>query len=65
MKAGGNAMVLILHKLFNLILETGQVPSTFKKALIFVLYKKDDRSDCKNYRPISLLSIDVCNINSS
>jgi len=28
--------------LFNIILETGQIPSTFKKALIVVLYKKDD-----------------------
>jgi len=43
-------MVLTLHKLFNLILETGQIPSTFKKALIVVLYKKDDRSECQNYR---------------
>ena len=56
LKAGGDTMVLILHKLFNLILESGQIPSTFKKALIVVLYKKDDRSECKNYRPISLLS---------
>ena len=56
LKAGGDAMVIILHKLFNLILETGKIPSTFKKALIVVLYKKDDRSECKNYRPISLLS---------
>ena len=52
LKAGGDAMVIILHKQFNLILETGKIPSTFKK----VLYKKDDRSECKNYRPISLLS---------
>ena len=49
-------MVNILHILFNLILETGDIPSTFKKALIVVLYKKGDRSECKNYRPISLLS---------
>ena len=56
LKAGGDAMVEILHVLFNLILETGEIPSSFKKALIVVLYKKDDRSECKNYRPISLLS---------
>jgi len=56
LKAGGDAMVNILHILFNLILETGEIPSTFKKALIVVLYKKGDRSECKNYRPISLLS---------
>ena len=56
LKAGGDTMVKILHKLFNLILESGDIPSTFRKALIVVLYKKDDRSECKNYRPISLLS---------
>ena len=56
LKAGGDDMVEILHVLINLILETGVIPSSFKKALIVVLYKKDDRSECKNYRPISLLS---------
>ena len=56
LKAGGDAMVNILHILFNRILETGDIPSSFKKALIVVLYKKGDRSECKNYRPISLLS---------
>ena len=56
LKAGGDAMVQVLTKLFNLILETGEIPSTFKKALIVVLFKKGDRSECKNYRPISLLS---------
>ena len=56
LKAGGDAMVQVLTKLFNLILETGEIPSTFRKALIVVLFKKDDRSECKNYRPISLLS---------
>ena len=55
-KAGGDDMVRILYTLFNRILETGQIPSTFRKALIVVLYKKDNISECKNYRPISLLS---------
>ena len=49
-------MVNILHILFNGILETDDIPSTFKKALIVVLYKKEDRAECKNYRSISLLS---------
>ena len=49
LKVDGDAMVIILHKLFNSILETGKIPLTFKKALIVVLYKKDDRSECKNY----------------
>ena len=49
-------MVNILHILFNRILETGEIPTNFKRTLIVVLFKKDDRSECKNYRPISLLS---------
>ena len=56
LKSGGDTLVKILHTLFNRILETGDIPSTFKKALIVVLYKKGDRAECKNYRPISLLS---------
>ena len=42
LKSGGDVIVNILHKLFNLILETGDIPSTFKKALIVVLYKKKE-----------------------
>ena len=34
LKCGGDAMVNILHKLFNMILETGEIPSSFKKAAI-------------------------------
>ena len=56
LKAGGESMLQILDILFNLIVETGDIPASFRKALIAVLYKKDDRSECKNYRPISLLS---------
>ena len=47
LKAGGDAMAQVLTKLFNLILGTGEIPSNFKKALIVVLFKKDDSSECK------------------
>lgn len=33
--------------------------STQKRGLIRILYKKGDRTDIKNYRPISLLNVDV------
>ena len=56
LKAGGPMLVNILEKFFNAILTTGVIPQNFKEALIVVLFKKDDRSECKNYRPISLLS---------
>ena len=56
LKAGGPMLVNILEKFFNAILTTGVIPQNFKEALIVVLFKKDDRSECKNHRPISLLS---------
>ena len=56
LKAGGPMLINILEKFFNAILTTGDIPKNFKEALIVVLFKKDDRSECKNYRLISLLS---------
>ena len=42
--------------LFIQIISTGKIPEAFKEALIVVLYKKNSRVECSNYRPISLLS---------
>lgn len=44
-----------LTKLFNLILETGDIPSQWSESNIILLYKKGDPKDITNYRPISLL----------
>jgi hypothetical protein len=41
----------------NMIFEEGEVPSDFRKILIKLLYKKDDKSECGNYRGISLISL--------
>ena len=46
LQAGGEPMMKIFKSLFDHILRTGIIPSNFKKALIVVLYKKDDRSEC-------------------
>ena len=56
LKAGGPMLISILERFFNAILSTGDIPQNFKEALIVVLFKKDDRLECKNYCPISLLS---------
>jgi len=56
LKAGGEPLMNALLHLFLKIQETGKVPQKFKDALIVVLYKKNSRLDCGNYRPISLLS---------
>jgi hypothetical protein len=47
-----------LHELLLQCWEEGTIPQDMRDAKIFTLYKnKGDRSDCNNYRGISLLSI--------
>ncbi|MDC0525679.1 reverse transcriptase family protein [bacterium] len=37
---------------------TGSLPPSQKEGIISVLYKKKDRADARNYRPITLLNVD-------
>ena len=45
-----------LVHIFNLSLSNGQVPDIMKIAKVIPLFKKGDKLDLNNYRPISLLS---------
>ena len=45
-----------LADLFNLSLSSGVFPSLLKIAKVVPVHKKDSKLDCRNYRPISLLS---------
>lgn len=58
-RAGKNtALLQHLHELLLQCWEEGTVPQDMRDANIITLYKnKGDRSDCNNYRGISLLSI--------
>lgn len=40
--------------LFNNILQNGQIPDRWKSSNVILIYKKGDKRDLKNYRPISL-----------
>jgi len=46
-----------LSHTFNLSFVTGVVPHSLKLAKVIPVYKKGDRNDPGNYKPISLLSV--------
>ena len=46
-----------LTKLIKLSLSISKVPIIWKQANVLPLFKKDDKSDFTNYRPVSLLNI--------
>ena len=50
-----------IAKLYNFSLSTGVVPTDWKEATITALFKKGNRSEPGNYRPVNLTSI-VCKI---
>jgi ribonuclease HI/exonuclease III len=43
-----------IHCLFAIMWATGTTPTTWKKSNTILLYKKDDATEAKNYRPIAL-----------
>ena len=57
LKLAGDAIVPSLLSLFRLSITTGRVFTSWKTARLTPVYKKDDETDCYNYRPISLLSV--------
>ena len=56
-KHGGDNLFSRLHQLITNAWEVGSIPQAWKDASIVTIYKKGDRTDCGNYRGISLISI--------
>ena len=54
---GGTTLVHHLHRLFMKIWDNEEVPQELKEASIVTIFKKGSRTDCGNYRGISMLSV--------
>ena len=48
-----------LTYIINLSISTGIVPSNIKLARVIPIHKNDSRSDFNNYRPISILPVEI------
>ena len=49
-------ILLEVHRLTTLIWREGKAPQQWKDAVVTVLHKKGDKTECGNYRGISLVS---------
>nr|AOE48155.1 hypothetical protein [Eumigus monticolus] len=56
LKEGGEELIRHIHDLIVKIWKTEEMPADFRDSLIVPIFKKGDRTDCNNYRGISLLS---------
>jgi hypothetical protein len=55
-QAGGETLVSVIHKLINSIWNEEEMPDQWKESITVPIHKTGDKSDCNNYRGISVLS---------
>ena len=56
LKAGEDIITKALAKLYTQCLVQGRIPNSWKNANMVLIFKKGNKKDIKNYRPICLLS---------
>jgi hypothetical protein len=54
-QAGGEILLSAIHKLINCVWNKEELPVQWKESIIVPIHKKGDKTDCNNYRGISLL----------
>jgi hypothetical protein len=55
-QTGGEILPSAIHKLINSVLNKEELHDQWKESIIVPVHKKGDKTDCNNYRGISLLS---------
>jgi hypothetical protein len=55
-KVGGGTICSEIHELITSIWNKEKLPEEWKESILVPIYKKGDKTDCSNYRGISLLS---------
>jgi len=56
-QAGCNTLHSEIHKLGNSIWNKKELPQQWHESVIIPVYKNGDKTDCSNYRGISILPI--------
>jgi hypothetical protein len=54
-QAGGEILLSAIQKLINSVWNKEELPDQWKESIIVPVHKKGDKTDCNNYRGISLL----------
>jgi hypothetical protein len=54
-QAGGEILLSAIHKLINSVWNKEELPDQWNESIIVPIRKKDDKTDCNNYRGISLV----------
>ncbi len=57
MREGADIIAEPFTYIINLLLTTNTVPRALKEALVTPIYKKGNKLNVTNYRPVSILSI--------
>jgi hypothetical protein len=55
-QAGGEILLSEIHKLINSVWNKEELPDQWKESIIVPVHIKGDKTDCNNYRGMSLLS---------
>jgi hypothetical protein len=55
-QAGGETLRSDIHKIIKLIWNKEELLHQWKESIVVPIHQKDDKTDCSNYRGISLLS---------